>query len=152
MQLSNPEPVGMSTPNPKESEISREDSANPAPTTPAPAVDICQECDREYGIWWADHAVWNEAVGGDPHREAGGLLCPSCFIARATAAGIASRWKVVPDESVDPIECEVCGAHVDDVPLEWIDTPHKGWMFLCAAPLACLDRFRGLRFRGHRRV
>lgn len=69
--------------------------------TPNPdeaVIDTCQRCDRTYGVWWADHHVWNEAVGGDPQREAGGLLCPSCFIDAATSAGISVLWKIVPDD------------------------------------------------------
>ena len=39
----------------------------------------CQECGARNPVWWAAHSYWNLAVGGDPSREAGGILCPSCF-------------------------------------------------------------------------
>jgi hypothetical protein len=39
----------------------------------------CQECGRRNPVWFASSPSWNLAVGGDAGREAGGMLCPSCF-------------------------------------------------------------------------
>lgn len=39
-------------------------------------------CGRRNPVWWASHPAWNLAVGGDAAREAGGILCPTCFHSR----------------------------------------------------------------------
>ena len=43
----------------------------------------CQQCGRPNPIWFAPDRLWNHVVGGDPGREAQGVLCPSCFAAKA---------------------------------------------------------------------
>ncbi|WEK60522.1 MAG: hypothetical protein P0Y60_14570 [Candidatus Microbacterium colombiense] len=39
----------------------------------------CQGCGARNPVWWAANGAWNIAVGGDASREAGGMLCPTCF-------------------------------------------------------------------------
>lgn len=99
--------------------------------------DVCGECGRQYGVWWTEHPVWNEVVGGCAMEEASGMLCPSCFVALGTAVGMASRWKIMPD---DPI-CAACGymAH-ENVER---DIPGKGWVVVCADADECARHFGG---------
>lgn len=55
----------------------------------------CSECGSRNPVWWAVNGAWNLAVGGDASREAGGMLCPTCFHRRwLTATG-----SVVPEPS-----------------------------------------------------
>lgn len=51
----------------------------PRPWRPEDGDTRCQQCGRRNPIWWADTATWNLIVGGDASREAGGILCPTCF-------------------------------------------------------------------------
>lgn len=64
----------------------------------------CQECGARNPLWWTSSGTWNLAVGGDPVREAGGILCPTCFhrkwlaLTSTPAAGmsaedIVDRWR-----------------------------------------------------------
>lgn len=46
----------------------------------------CQGCGARNPVWWAANGAWNLAVGGDASREAGGMLCPTCFHQRWLAA------------------------------------------------------------------
>lgn len=43
----------------------------------------CQRCGKPNPTWFAPSRLWNAVVGGDPDREAGGVLCPTCFCADA---------------------------------------------------------------------
>lgn len=56
--------------------------------------DYCHRCGhRNAGSWSVDSVLWNKAVG-DPTP----ILCPSCFVAAAEAAGIDVHWCLVPEE------------------------------------------------------
>jgi hypothetical protein len=58
----------------------------------------CQKCGSVNPTWWVQHEVWNAVVGGNPHLEAPGILCPNCFIAKADEAGYArgGAWQLYP--------------------------------------------------------
>lgn len=63
----------------------------------------CQECGARNPVWWSVSGAWNLAVGGDPSREAGGMLCPTCFhrrwlIATGTREDAEVRAGVVAEE------------------------------------------------------
>lgn len=49
----------------------------------------CQECGRGYRefTWWAPQPLWDTVM-----PTSGGLLCPRCFTAMATAAGYRLTW------------------------------------------------------------
>lgn len=52
----------------------------------------CQDCGREYVLWYAPDDLYTEVHGSDF-----GLLCPACFSAQADARGLtvcfeAQRW------------------------------------------------------------
>lgn len=63
--------------------------------TPEDGDGRCQECWRPNPIWHADHAVWNEVMGGE-----GGVLCPTCFTARAPYI----IWRLYVDRTAAPAE------------------------------------------------
>jgi hypothetical protein len=51
-------------------------------------------CGHPNPIWWTDHRLWNEVMGGDPDTHAGGVLCPSCFAARADEHFENTTWRI----------------------------------------------------------
>ncbi len=60
--------------------------------------DICGDCGGPNVTWFAPNDLWNRVArkpdGSDP------MLCPTCFIVRAEAAGISgSAWMVVPEST-----------------------------------------------------
>jgi hypothetical protein len=58
---------------------------------------FCQECGGPNVTWFAPNEVWNLAT--DNNR--GLILCPICFIRRASARGIdPSAWRVEPEMPV----------------------------------------------------
>lgn len=57
-------------------------------------VERCDSCDGLNFAWYADSRLWNEVIGGDPDREAAGLLCPACFAERADLHFAGSEWQV----------------------------------------------------------
>lgn len=67
---------------------------------------ICDECGSWCPTWFAPNAVWNLAIGGPAATDdPGGILCPSCFIAKAEVAGIVpSAWFLTPDENGAALE------------------------------------------------
>ena len=61
----------------------------------------CDRCGRDNPVWSTPVEVWQQVygVGGQPTRQ--GVLCPSCFIDDAEAAGVTAPrgtagWTVVP--------------------------------------------------------
>lgn len=59
--------------------------------------DYCHWCGhRNAGSWSVDSALWNKAIG-DPTP----ILCPSCFVAAAKAAGIDVHWCLIPEQGDD---------------------------------------------------
>lgn len=78
-------------------------------------------CGHPNPIWFTDSRLWNEVMGGDPDREVGGILCPSCFADRAdqhfdVTPWRITRWRLVPDmrRTRHPETAE--GLHVDQSP------------------------------------
>jgi hypothetical protein len=54
---------------------------------------ICQDCGREYGVWFAPNEIWNLVI---PNRV--GMLCPVCFMMRADHAAISfTGWELRPE-------------------------------------------------------
>lgn len=37
---------------------------------------LCQECGKEYQIWYAENSLWNLLV---QHNDSIQFLCPTCF-------------------------------------------------------------------------
>ncbi len=37
---------------------------------------LCQECNREYPVWYAENSLWNLLVQHDYNIQ---FLCPTCF-------------------------------------------------------------------------
>ena len=68
------------------------------PWRPEDGDSRCQECGRANPVWWAEDEVWNLVMGGDAQREAGGILCPTCFIIKATERGHcrSGAWQLYP--------------------------------------------------------
>ncbi len=54
----------------------------------------CQNCGRQNPCWSIDNYLWNAIVGDDPDREAAGVLCPLCFIAKAKKTGFDRCWQL----------------------------------------------------------
>ena len=61
----------------------------------------CDRCGRTNHVWHTTTQVWQAVYGpgGQPTRQ--GVLCPSCFIDDAEAAGVTSPhrtfgWLVTP--------------------------------------------------------
>lgn len=54
-------------------------------TDEAAALELpCQECGGRNPAWFADHTLWNLVMGGPEAKDdPGGILCPTCFVARA---------------------------------------------------------------------
>ncbi len=68
------------------------------PWRPEDGDSKCQSCWCANPVWWTVSEVWNETMGGDPEREAQGILCPNCFIAKALEQGIgrSGAWQIYP--------------------------------------------------------
>lgn len=58
----------------------------------------CEDCGRAYPLWFADDDDWRRTLGGP-----GGLLCPTCFIARGGQAahrrGVGATPDLIPASS-----------------------------------------------------
>jgi hypothetical protein len=54
----------------------------------------CEGCGRPTLRWWVQDMIWDAVVGQDPDA----MLCPGCFIDRATRAGVGGRgrWQIFP--------------------------------------------------------
>lgn len=55
----------------------------------------CQDCGRPSPDWHASFDLWEQVMGSD---QAGGVLCPTCFVVRAWKAGIheGQTWHFAP--------------------------------------------------------
>lgn len=57
--------------------------------------EVCEECGLKNVTWFAPSDIWNavaRTAEGDP------MLCPTCFIRRAEAAGYnGDSWKCAPE-------------------------------------------------------
>lgn len=55
-----------------------------APRTPSEKRELlCEICNRDYKVWFAPNALWNEVV-----RDQFNFLCPTCFTNMAAAHGV----------------------------------------------------------------
>lgn len=73
---------------------------HPQPSTPVGMGDtVCQSCGADNPIWFAPSPLWNLVMGGpEASDDPGGVVCPSCFMRRAKALGIApTGWFIQPD-------------------------------------------------------
>ena len=57
-------------------------------------IEFCHDCGvRQPIVWTASDPLWFEVTKKASKRtDGGGVLCPSCFSKRATAAGLMLRW------------------------------------------------------------
>ena len=56
---------------------------------------VCHDCGGANVVWFAPNNLWNQVVRKS--NKADPILCPRCFILRATAAGICDAWTVLPE-------------------------------------------------------
>lgn len=58
----------------------------------------CEDCDRDYTVWYADNDLWNAVMrpGGEQSREP--FLCATCFLIRAEPIAECARvtWPETP--------------------------------------------------------
>ena len=83
--------------------------AAPAPVTSA-ELDArlrgdgpCQDCGTPDNIvWFTDNTVWNRVMGGPGTTDdPGGIVCVTCFVKRADAAGLdPTGWQLTPEWAV----------------------------------------------------
>lgn len=59
----------------------------------------CQDCGATNIAWFADNVFWNAVMGGPEARDdPGGIVCVTCFVIRADAAGYDPRaWRLSPE-------------------------------------------------------
>jgi hypothetical protein len=63
--------------------------------TAASASGDPASCGHPNPVWFTDSRLWNEVMnGGDQDAEAGGIICPLCFIDRAEDYFDGSRWTI----------------------------------------------------------
>src|SRR5213075_759344 len=63
---------------------------------------ICEECGLENVCWFAPSKIWNRVCRPNGETTSDPMLCPTCFIKRAEAAGFTGdAWEVAP-EFYDP--------------------------------------------------
>jgi hypothetical protein len=64
--------------------------------------ESCEDCDRTYAdtLWHAADVLWTRLV--DPEGYGRGLLCPSCFGARARVAGVRIIFCALPESIAVP--------------------------------------------------
>jgi hypothetical protein len=64
---------------------------------------VCEDCSGFNPVWFAPNDIWNLVMGGPEAKgDPGGMVCPSCFVARAEKAGVVpTAWMLVP-ERVEP--------------------------------------------------
>jgi hypothetical protein len=57
----------------------------------------CHKCGGPNVVWFTSNAMWDKAVtkANEP-----GILCPTCFIQLAEAAGFYGVWKVSLHDSL----------------------------------------------------
>ena len=54
--------------------------------------DTCDDCGGPNIVWHTDNPTWNAVM--DPTDDRPAILCPVCFVKRAEASGVGSRWKL----------------------------------------------------------
>lgn len=59
----------------------------------------CQDCGGENVCWFTDNVLWNTVMGGpDQHDDPGGIVCVTCFVVRAHAAGLnPPAWRLLAE-------------------------------------------------------
>lgn len=58
-------------------------------------IEYCQDCGIHMPlVWWSPDDLWTRFTGHQPSPgdNMPGALCPRCFDARATRAGVLLRW------------------------------------------------------------
>lgn len=70
------------------------------PWQPSDGDTRCQRCGGANPVWRTNNALWNEVIGGNPEREAPGIVCPTCFMLLAEMRSIAviPLWHLSVDE------------------------------------------------------
>lgn len=59
---------------------------------------ICERCDKDYPIWYADNDIWNKVIRDEVAGDCFDFLCPTCFIIRASMKGITPIWRLTYGE------------------------------------------------------
>ena len=54
----------------------------------APRELLCEDCNREYVVWFAANDLWNRVVRAKYTDRPEPFLCPTCFTLRCDGAGI----------------------------------------------------------------
>jgi hypothetical protein len=58
--------------------------------------EFCSECGAKNVCWFTPNELWNAIVRNENATDP--MLCPTCFIRRAVAAGYdRDAWKVAPE-------------------------------------------------------
>lgn len=57
----------------------------------------CHKCGGPNVVWFTSNAMWDKAV---TKAKEPGILCPTCFIQLAEAAGFYGVWKVSLHDSL----------------------------------------------------
>ena len=59
--------------------------------TDEPRELLCEDCGRDYAVWFAPNDLWNRVRG----HHGGGMICPTCFTMEAERKGIVpTAWKI----------------------------------------------------------
>lgn len=60
---------------------------------------LCEECGRDYEVWFAPNDIWNRVMRKEDHETSGPepFLCAACFMRRAAADIATTGWLVTPD-------------------------------------------------------
>lgn len=82
--------------------------------------DFCDDCLMPNVVWCAPNKLWNRVIRAHGENGPDPMLCPTCFIKRAEAAGINSTaWRVTQEnihtrleriEIEDTSDCATCEA------------------------------------------
>jgi hypothetical protein len=88
--------------------MSTDPQQTPVVTQPNAASEICQRCGGPNAVvpWFVPSPLWNlvmrcNDINGDPLY--GDLVCPACFLAIATEAGVAGTWRLTVDPLPDDL-------------------------------------------------
>ncbi len=71
------------------------------PWKPSDGDTKCQKCFGLNPVWYCDSLMWNTVMGND-----GGILCPTCFMLKAQAAGSCTLWEVACRKPGDLVPAE----------------------------------------------
>lgn len=88
------------------------------PAASAHPEAACSECKNANPVWSAPSELWNEVMGGPD-----GIVCPTCFAARAEAMGIRPVWSFAPLAETAP---DVVGLTLSQI-ADWAEREAGEW-------------------------